>query len=75
MKTSQAMIKSKSIDEVEVGSYYKSTRTKINFKVIAIHRKKNFCCIVDKKEKHYTIPFDDINNNLIKGKIAKQIIW
>lgn len=59
------------IDEVEVGSYYKSTRTKYGFKVIAIHRKENYCCIVDEKEKHATVPLDQINNDFIKGKFEK----
>lgn len=57
--------------EVQTGCYYKSSKTKYIFKVIAIHRDKNYCYIVDKNQKHHTVPLDDINNSLIKGKIIK----
>lgn len=57
--------------EVEVGSHYKSPKTKYGFKVIVINRKENYCCIVDKNKRNETIPLDDINSYLAKGKIEK----
>lgn len=60
--------------EVEVGVYYKARRTKFGFKIIAINRKENYCCIVDKNERHENVPLDDMNNYLIKGKIEKASI-
>lgn len=57
---------------VEVSKYYKFSRTKTrNFKVIAIHRKKNFVCIVYNNEKHEKVALDYLNNALIKGKISE----
>lgn len=57
---------------VEVSKYYKFSRTKTrNFKVIAIHRRKNFACIVYNNEKHETVALDYLNNGLIKGRILE----
>lgn len=70
----QPMKAQKSKTEVEVGSYYKSPRTRYGFKIIAVNRQENYCCIVDKNERHETIPLDNMNNYLLKGKIEKESI-
>lgn len=58
-------------DSVEVSKLYKFRKSTRTFKVITIHRENNFACIVYDNEKHDKVPFDYINNALIKGIISE----
>ena len=57
--------------KVEVGCYYENSKGTYNFKVIAIHRIDDYCCIVDSHEETTIVYFSSVNNDLIKGKIKK----
>ncbi|MEK6879261.1 MAG: hypothetical protein AABY22_06605 [Nanoarchaeota archaeon] len=70
MKTNKKCVIKPTEVEVEGGKYYKAVKTGNVFNVVSVVREQNLCLCVNHKDEISTVPFDGLNNHLIKGKIV-----